>query len=117
MKQRKKTVIAVSAMLLTMLVIPLLMVRFAPADAGMALCFILFFAVIPVEDLLLGIMAGSDMRRLWWIPVAAALGFPALFSIAVQNWVWELFIYSAVYLGIGAGAMLITHFGKKYIKK
>lgn len=117
MKQTTKIVIAISAMLLTMLVIPLLTVQFAPADAGMAVCFILFFAVIPVENLLLGIMAGSHMRRLWWITVAASFGFPILFSFAVGELVWELFLYSVIYLCIGAGAMLITHLGKKYKPK
>lgn len=117
MEKRTKITIGISAMLLTMLVIPLLAVKFAPADAGMALCFILFFAVIPLESMLMGILAGSDMPGLWWIPVVAAVAFPILFSIAVWDMVWELFWYSAIYLCIGGGSMLITHYGKRYMAK
>lgn len=117
MSLTKKILIAVSTIILVMLAFPVLAVNFAPDDAGLAFAFLLFFVINPLTVLALGIMAGTDLRKLWWIPLAASAAFPLFFSVAVWQPVMELYIYSAIYLPIGVLAMLGTHYGIKYLKK
>ena len=65
----------------------------------------------------LSITAGTDIRRLWWIPLTISALFPLLFGIAISDFVWDLYFYSAIYLPIGILAMLGTHFGVKHSRK
>ena len=100
-----------------MFILPLIAVRIVSSDAGMALCFILFFAVNPLMVIALSVMAGTGLRRLWWIPLLAAVLVPVFFSIIVMDLVKDLFIYSALYLAVGLLAMIGAHFGIKASKR
>ena len=105
---------AVVILLLTMLGIPVLLVQCAPADLGMSLTLLMFFAVNPIVVMLLSVMAGTNVKRLWWIPFFAAFFFPIFFGIAVGDTsVLELYIYSAIYLAIGLLSMLFSHLKTK----
>lgn len=117
MKRRTKMIVSLGSMVLTMLVLPILIVAFAPADGAMGLFFMLFFAVYPAQIICFGMVAGTDLKHLWWLPVAGALGFPLLVSIAIGEMVLDLYVYSAIYLPISAVAMAGFHFGKKYKEK
>ena len=64
---------AVSAVL--MLALPWLAVTFVKGDAGMAVCFLLFFAVNPIYCVIAGTFAGKDMRQLWSLPLVSAALF------------------------------------------
>ena len=79
--------------------------------------FFSFFAVDPLVVAGLGVLAGTDVRRLWWLPLLSVVCFPLLFGIAVSDFVWDLYIYSAIYLPIGYCAMLVTYFIKKRAMK
>lgn len=116
MSVRKKSFIAIITMLVVMLILPFVAVRLVSSDAGMALCFILFFAVNPLTVISLSIMAGTDIRKLWWMPFLAAVVFPVFFGIVVMELVMDLFVYSALYLAVGLLAMIGTHFGMKLAK-
>lgn len=91
-----------------MLLLPYLAVTFVKGDAGMAACFVLFYAVYPVYSVAAGVSAGRDMRHLWSLPVVSAALFLAgtwiFFSIGESAFLW----YAAVYLGLGVGAMLLS---------
>ena len=113
----KKLITAISVTLLTTLIFPVLIIHFVKGSAGMGLCFILFLAVDPLAALCLGIMAGTSLRRLWWIPLAFALAFSLLFSLTVGGMVWGLFAYSGIYFASASLAMLGTHFGIKLVNK
>lgn len=117
MKLMTKIIIAISTLLITMLVTPLLIVNLAPADMGMGLIFMLFFAIDPLAIIILSIIAGTDLRRLWWIPIVGALCLPLGYSVVIQEFVVELFAYSALYIGAGLIAMFGTHFGIKAANK
>lgn len=86
---------------------PFLVVTFAKT-AGMAICFILFFAINPAFCIICGILAGRNLRRLWSLPLSSA----ALFLVGV--WLFfapgeiAFFVYFARYLIIGIAAMLIS---------
>ena len=114
---KKKILVFLAALIFCMLLIPILVINIAPADAGMALCFLLFFAVNPFFVIAFGIVAGTELRKLWWFPVATSAVFPLFFWIAVGDFVWELWIYSALYFCVGVLAMLGTYLGRSLGKK
>lgn len=95
------------------LLLPWLAVTFAPGDAGMAICFILFYAVNPAFSIFEGVYAGKDIRQSWSLTVIT----PALFLIG--TWIFfdmgepAFILYSGVYLLIGVVAMLTSAFARK----
>ena len=50
-------------------------VTFVKGDGGMAICFLLFFALNPIYAICVGAAAGKDGRKLWALPVITALLF------------------------------------------
>lgn len=108
MRTRTKILISFLSVLIVMLLLPMLAVHVLQGDDGMAVAFLLFFAVDPTLAVLLGILAGSEWRRLWWIPPLTALSLPFLFSLTVGEMVWDLFIYAAICLLAGMIPMLLT---------
>lgn len=104
---KNKILLSLALILLTMLLFPILVINFASADAGMALCFILFFIINPALVLALTVISLKDLKKLFWLPLFSIIAFPLLFSIAVSGVVWELYIYSALYLLVSAVTVLI----------
>ncbi len=100
--------LAVSAVI--MLALPWLAVTFVKGDAGMAVCFLLFFAVDPIYAVMAGVSAGKDIRRLWSLPIISAALFLAgawmFFAIGEKAFL----LYAAVYLVLGMAAMCISKF-------
>lgn len=113
MKTIHKAMVAVGALLVSMLIIPWMAVKLAEPTWGMSICLFMFFTINPFVSIALGLMAGTEIRRLWWIPLGTALIFPFLFGLVVWSFVPEMFIYSALYLGVGTMAMLGMYFGMK----
>ena len=113
----KKFITAIFVILLTTLVFPLLIIHFVKGSAGMGFCFILFLAVDPLASICLGVMAGTEIKKLWWVPSIFALAFSIFFSLAVGGMVWGLFVYSGLYFASGILAMLGTYFGIKLVNK
>ena len=106
--------LAVTAVI--MLALPWLVVTFVKGDAGMAACFVLFFAVNPIYSVVIGIFAGKDMKHLWSLSVISAVLF------LVGTWVFfdmgetAFILYAVVYLALGIVAMLISMFIRKKSK-
>ena len=112
-----KIIITVASPILFMMVLPWLAVEFGEGLAVTGLWMLAFFTVNPALVIGLSIMAGTELRKLWWIPVAISALFPLLFGVAIGEFVWDLYVYSAIYLPIGLLAMLGTHFGMKIALK
>lgn len=108
-----KIIITVASLVLFMMALPWLAIKFADGWAVTGLWMFAFFTVNPALVIGLSIMAGTELRKLWWIPVAISALFPLLFGVAIGEFVWDLYVYSAIYLPIGLLAMLGTHFGMK----
>ncbi len=106
MKQSIILWLAVSAAV--MLVFPWLAVTFVKGDAGMAVCFLLFFAVNPLYSMIIGAVAGKDIRHLWSLPPVSAVLF------LIGTWIFfdmgetGFILYAVVYLALGIAAMLIS---------
>ena len=110
---KKNIILWVAASAVVMLAFPWLAVTFVKGDAGMAVCFLLFFAVNPLYSVLIGAFAGKDVKHLWSLPVISAVLF------LIGTWIFfdmgetAFILYAAVYLVIGIMAMLISMFIRK----
>ena len=98
----KKILVAVAAILLCMLVLPLIILRSVEGWDAMGYLVLFFLILYPVLAVALGILAGTELQRLWWLPVGSALLFPPFFWLAIAQVVWELYLYAAIYLGLSA---------------
>lgn len=104
----KKNLFALFVILLVMLGFPWAAVTFAPGDAGMAICFVLFFGVNSMVSLFVGIYAGMAVKQRWY--------YPLLNSAAFLLGVWLVFDwgnpdfygYAIAYLAISLLTMLIS---------
>ena len=114
---KNKGLICFAASAFVMLVCPFLAVTLAPSDAGMAICFLLFYGVNPLFSAIVGLVSGESVRELWCFPLVNCLMF------LIGTWCFfeasePLFrIYSAVYALISYGVMAIRFFVGKYTKE
>ncbi len=87
---------------------PFLAVTFA-GDNGMAVCFLLFYALNPVFAIVLGIYSGIHIQKLWYLPFLNAILFLAgtwlFFDFAEQDFI----LYAVIYLFIGLCTMVISY--------
>ena len=97
---------AVSAII--MILFPWLAVTFVKGVDGMAVCFLLFYAVNPIYSVIIGAIAGKNVRCLWSLPVISSLLF------LVGTWIFfemgepAFIMYAAIYLVLGEISMLIS---------
>ena len=105
----KKLIIWTISALILMIGFPWLAVTFA-GSAGMAICFILFFAVNPLYAALSGVFAGKNIRQLWVLPIITAGLFLAGAWLFFEMGETAFLLYCGCYLVIGIAAMLISAF-------
>ncbi len=109
----KKNILFANITAFIMICLPLFTVLWAGVN-GMAICFLLFFAVNPIYSLVVGIFAGKDIKKRWWKPIISAilflLGAWLFFAAPGET---DFLYYTAIYLLIGALAMGITKLIKK----
>ncbi len=94
--------------LAVMIGFPWLAVTLAPSDAGMAICFVLFFAANPIFALADGWFAGKDVRRRWWYPAATAICFLLGVWCFFAPGEPAFFLYALYYLVIGVVSMVFS---------
>jgi hypothetical protein len=108
----KKAITWIILAILLMIGCPRLAVTFA-GSAGMAICFVLFFALNPLFSAMCGAFAGTNIKRLWVLPIITAglflVGAWLFFEIGEPAFL----LYCGCYLVIGIVAMLISAFVKK----
>ncbi|MEY8391152.1 hypothetical protein AALA98_07250 [Lachnospiraceae bacterium 45-W7] len=103
--------------LLIMFIAPWMAITFIDSDAGMAVCFLLFFAINPIYSIVIGIFAGRNLKSLWEMPVVSAVLF------LIGSWIFfdigekAFIIYALIYLILGAAAMLVSTLIHRKIKK
>ena len=114
---KKNIILWVAASMAVMLALPWLAVAFVNGDAGMAVCFLLFFAVNPLYSVIIGAFAGKDVKHLWNLPIVSAVLF------LIGTWIFfdmgetAFILYAAVYLVIGIMAVLISMLIRKKTQK
>ena len=108
----KKLIFWMLLILFLMIGCPWLAVEFA-GSAGMAVCFILFFAINPVFSAVCGIFAGKNIKQLWILPIITAVLFQAGTWLFFDMGETAFLLYAGCYLIIGIIAMLISAFVSK----
>ncbi|MBQ8358238.1 MAG: hypothetical protein IJX39_10610 [Clostridia bacterium] len=104
----KKAIFAILSILIVFLVLPLY-VDHACSPAGKeGWYFTMFLMIDPIFVALLGIFAGSDLKRLWFAPVLGALIFAPGFWLSTLAVDTSVLVYAPIYLVIGAVAMGIS---------
>ncbi len=98
--------------ILLMIGCPWLSVEFA-GSAGMAICFLLFFAVNPIFSAVCGAYAGKNIKQLWPLPIVVAGLFLAGVWLFFEMGERAFLLYCGCYLIIGIVAMLISSFVNK----
>ncbi len=104
----KRNAVALALMVAVMAGCPWAAVMFAPGDAGMAICFVLFFGLNPLCSLYVGIWSGLSVKSRWYLPLLNAAVFLAA-SWAVFTREEPAFMgYAAAYLAVGILTMVVT---------
>ena len=103
--------------IVVMFLLPWAAVTFVKGDAGMAACFMLFFAVNPLYSIVIGIFAGRNLKKMWSLPVISAVLF------VLGTWIFfdmgerAFLMYAGIYLVIGIAAMFISTLISKRVLK
>ena len=104
----KKNSICALCSAMIMLLLPWCAVTFAEGVSGMAICFLLFFAVDPVAAICVGVFAGRKFKAAWFQPLLLS----ALYLVG--TWVffamgeWAFLLYAAFYLLLGYSAAAVA---------
>lgn len=86
---------------LFMLLLPWCAVTFVKGDGGMAICFLLFFAVNPMAAMCVGVFTGRKLKAAWFQPLLLS----ALFLLG--TWIFfdmgerDFLLYAGAYLLLG----------------
>lgn len=113
----KKNIAALILIAAVMFLLPGATVAFAPHDAGMAICFVLFFGVNFMCSLYVGIFAGMAIRQRWYLPIVNAAAF-LLGVWTVFDWGNpDFYGFATAYLAVGVLTMLITVVVARNIRK
>ena len=110
---KKNFILWLVVSIVIMLLFPFLAVTFVKGDAGMAVCFILFYAVNPIYSVVIGTFAGKDTKRLWSLSVISSILFLAGTWLLFDMGEIAFIMYAVVYLILGMLAMLISMFISK----
>lgn len=97
------TVVAVFLFVL----LPWLIVKLVRSDAGMAACFLLFYAIDPVFAIAAGMFAGKDPRRLWFMPILTPVLFLAGTWLCFEPLDPAFTTYALMYLLLGGTTMFV----------
>lgn len=113
----KKNIAALVVIALVMVACPWAAVTFAPGDAGMAICFVLFFGVNSMCSLYVGIFSGLAIRQRWYLPFLNAAIF-LLGTWLIFDWGNpDFYGYAIAYLAIALVAVLTTIIVVRNIRK
>ena len=75
----------------------------------MGLFIILFFIVNPLVSIIIGIIFNYNIKKSWWILLLLAIIFPICYAIALEEIVFDLYIYSLGYFIIGIITIFICN--------
>ena len=106
MQRLMRCIVIIAIITVFMLVIPLITVNTVKDVSGMAVTLLLFFAVHPVVSVVVGILAGKDIKFFWFCPILVA-GLFWIFARITYDPAFPI-VYSIAYLVISSLSMFIT---------
>ena len=112
----KRILVAIPIILLFILVLPYLAFQNAHGWDVLGFFIIFFFIVFPAVAIFLGILAGTDVKLLWWLPVLSALLVIPSGWLSLESVSFEMLLPTAIYLGISLVAAVPTALIKRAIK-
>ena len=98
---------AVSAIII-MLVLPWMAVNFVSAQAGLTVCFLLFFIVNPIYAVTVGVAAGRNIKSLWYQPAVTSVLFLIGIGVFFETIDSAFIMYAFSYLVLGMLAAVIS---------
>ena len=106
---KRKTLLlwAVSAIII-MLVLPWMAVNFVSAQAGLTVCFLLFFIVNPIYAVTVGVAAGRNIKSLWYQPAVTSVLFLIGIGVFFETIDSAFIMYAFSYLVLGMLAAVIS---------
>lgn len=113
----KKNFWVMAVIAVVMFLLPGATAAFASHDAGMAICFLLFFGLNPICCLYVGIWSGMAVKQRWYLPAVNAAAF--LVGVwAVFDWGNpDFYGFTIAYLAVSLLAMVVTVFVMRGIRK
>lgn len=103
----KKSIKWVIFSFIVLFILPLLAAKFA-GPSGMALCYIMFFAINPIFFIAEGIASGKAIKKFWYMPFGSALIYLLSMWIVFDMGESAFLLYAGTYFAIGTIVMLIT---------
>lgn len=113
----KKVLLNIGIMLIILLGIPFLLINIAEPTSIMGICIFLFFVFNPICIAFISFICGKDIKKCWWIPLLFCILFLLSYWIVLEQVIYDLFIYSLIYLVVGLVFMIISYFIFNKIKK
>lgn len=96
-----------------MLLLPWGAVTFVKGDAGMAVCFLLFYIIDPIYSALVGYFSGKSIKKMWSLPVICALAFLLGVWLFFDMGESAFILYAGIYFVIGAAVMFLSALMRK----
>ena len=106
MNFQKRITVIILLIVVSMLILPIMTVNTIKADAGMLAVLIMFFVLNPAISIAAGIIAGKNIKHLWFTPILVA-GLFWCFSSLTYKTAFPV-VYSGIYLVVCLVSMLIT---------
>ena len=115
----KKLLICLGIFLSAIVLCPLGFVLLSQIGAweGIGFIFILNLLLYPIAFVGMGIVAGTDIKKLWFVPVAASILYLPAMWLILRSLVIEFTVYAVIYLIIAVVAMLITYSVIRMVRK
>ena len=114
---KNKVFLLMALEFVTMFIMPLLTVNFVHYKSVFLCLILLLLAVYPIVSIIVGIIVGKDIRKLWYIPLINFLLFPRLHWIVFKSVELIFHMYSFGFLVITSVSALITYFINKKLNK
>ena len=112
----KKILYSMLSIIIIMVLLPVIAVFTVRSDMGMAVMIILLFTVNPLFSVMLGIIAGGDFKRMWYIPFLSSVVFLAgVWCIFDTN--MDFLVYAVIYFAAGYISAFLTMYVNKLIIK
>jgi len=121
---KKKVISSFVAMLIIFIILPLIFVKISKPYEFMGIMVFLFFVVNPITAAIINSMIGSDVKKMWWMPILLCIIFLLSYWLVLGEIILDLIFYSVFYLIIGIIFMCISLVitnkkkkRKKYLKR
>ena len=112
MRKNYKIILSILIIFVVMFVIPLIITNLNTRnDVGWLIMLLLILN--PLASLFLGLLSGTNIKKLWFFPILLPILFLICYFIVLQDIILELIIYAIIYLIIGVISMFITSYFKK----